>query len=117
MAELTIETDELVLRMSRLEKLESLHGDMRVPVSAVRMVEVLDNAHEPADHGLKVGERLPGVSEVATIHTVGKSIFAVVHRETPRGVRIVLEGAAQDEWIIGCPDPEAVKSRIDAHPR
>jgi hypothetical protein len=114
MAELKIEGNDLVLHLSRLEKVESVHADLRVALSAIRSIEVLDDAHEPADHGFKVGERLPGVSEVATIHTGETSIFAVVHRDTPRGVRIVLEGAANDEWIIGCADPEGMKSLIDA---
>ncbi len=115
MAELTIDGDDVVLRMSRLERLESVHGDLRVPLSAIRSIEVLEDAHEPVDRGFKVGERLPGVSEVATIHSAGKSIFAVVHRDTPRGVRLVLDGAANDEWIVGCADPEGVKNRIEGH--
>lgn len=113
MAELAIEGNELVLHLTRVEKVESVHGELRVPVSSVQSVEVLDDAHEPADHGLKEGQRLPGVSEVATIHSDGKKIFAVVHHDTPRGLRIVLEGSSYDEWIVGCADPEDVKGRID----
>jgi len=113
MAELQVEGDELVLHLTGLEKAEAVHGDLRVPRSAVRGVEVLDDAHEPADHGFKVGERIPRVSEVATVRTSGKKIFAAVHRDTPRGLRILLEGADHDEWIVGCQDPEAVKRQID----
>lgn len=115
MAELAIEGDELVLHLTPLEKVEAVHGELRVPLSSVQSIEVLDDAHEPADHGLKEGQRLPGVSEVATIHADGKKIFAVVHHTTPRGVRIELEGSSFDEWIVGCADPEGVKSRIDQH--
>ena len=113
MAELEVEGDELVLHLSALEKLEAVHGDLRAPLSAVRGVEVLEDAHEPADHGFKVGERLPGVSEVATVRTAGRKIFAAVHHDTPRGVRVSFEGASYDEWIVGSADPEQVKSRID----
>lgn len=112
MAELRVEGDELVLHLSRLEELEGVHGELRVPLSAVRGVEVLDDAHEPADHGFKVGERLPGIVEVGTVRTGGQKIFAAVHRDTPRGVRVLLEGVSYDEWIVGCADPEAVKNRI-----
>jgi hypothetical protein len=113
MAELEVGAGELVLHLSPLEKLEAVHGEVRAPLSAVRGVEVLDDAHEPADHGFKIGERLPGVSEVASVRTGGRRIFAAVHHDTPRGVRVVLEGASYDEWIVGCSDPEAVKSRIE----
>ncbi len=113
MAELQVEGDELVLHLSRTEKLESVHGDLRAPLSAVRSVEVLDDAHEPADHGFKVGGRLPGVFEVAVVRTSGERLFAAVHHDTPRGVRIDFDGTDYDAWIVGCADPEAIKGRIE----
>ena len=115
MAELVVEGDELVLHLRRTEKLAAVHGDLRAPRSAVRSIEVLEDAHEPADHGFKVGERLPGYSEVAAVRAGGQKLFAVVHHDTPRGVRVDFEGADFDAWIVGCADPEAVKEQIDRH--
>jgi hypothetical protein len=112
MAELKIEGDELVLHLSRFEKFEAVHGELRAPLSAVRSVDVLEDAHEPADHGFKVGERLPGVSEVASIRTGGLRIFAAVHHDTPRGVRVVFEGTNYDAWIVGSLDPENVAAEL-----
>ena len=112
MAELRVEGDELVLHLSMAEKAEAVHGDLRVPVSAVTGVEILDDAHGPADRGFKVGARLPGVTEVATIYGEDKKIFAAVHRNTPRGLRITLSGAYYDEWIVGCADPESVAATL-----
>ncbi|MGH8981769.1 MAG: hypothetical protein ACRDWE_12270 [Acidimicrobiales bacterium] len=113
MAELVVEGDELVLHLSGVEKLESVHGDLRAPRASVRSIEVLEDAHEPADHGFKVGERLPGHSEVATVSTKGERLFAVVHHDTPRGVRIDFEGTDYDSWIVGSADPESLKQRIE----
>ncbi len=113
MAELLVESDELVLHLSGTEKLEAVHGDLRAPRSAVRSVEILDDAHEPVDHGFKVGERLPGYSEVAVVRTEGQKLFAVVHHDTPRGVRIDFEGTDYDAWIVGSTDPESVKQQIE----
>jgi hypothetical protein len=62
-ADLVVEGEDLVLHLSRAEKLEAVHGNLRAPRSAVRSVEVVENAHEPADHGFKQGERIPGYSE------------------------------------------------------
>jgi hypothetical protein len=51
MAELLVDGDELVLHLSTLEELASVHGDLRAPLAAVTAVEVLEDAHEPADAG------------------------------------------------------------------
>ncbi|MHB8263625.1 MAG: hypothetical protein ACYDGY_07745 [Acidimicrobiales bacterium] len=89
-----------------------MHGDLSVPLSTVKGVEVLDDAIH-AVHGLKApGARLPGYMAVGTFLSKGSSAFAVVHHDTPRGVRIHLVGAAQDEWIVGCVDPEVVAAAI-----
>ncbi len=114
MAELRVDNGELELVLSPAEKALGAHRDLRVPLSAVQSVEVLDNAHEPADHGFKVGERLPGVSEIGSIHDRGKTIFAAVHHDTPRGILVRLSGVNYDEWVVGCADPEGVASAIVA---
>ncbi len=52
--------------------------------------------------------------EVGTIRERGRQIFAAVHHDTPRGLRVILEGASYDEWIVGCADPEAVLATLPA---
>jgi hypothetical protein len=114
MAELRRDGGELVLALSRAEKAEAVRGDLRVPVSAMRGVEVLDDAHSwtGIGSGFKVGMRVPGVASVATVHGHGEKVFVAVHRDTPRGVRVRLAGAPWDEWIVGCADPEAVAATL-----
>jgi len=114
MAMLRIEDCELALYLSAAEKVGAVHGDLRVALSAVRRVEVLADAHEPADHGVKLGTRIPGRTEVGTVRGNGRNIFAAVLPDTPRGVRIVLEGSFYHEWIVGCADPESVAAQIMA---
>lgn len=110
MAELRVEGSDVVLHLSAIEKAEAVHGDLRAPLSAITAVELLDDAHQAADQGFKVGMRVPGVVEVASIHSEGRKIFAAVHRDTPRGLRIRFQGASYDEWIVGCANPETVAS-------
>ncbi|MGH9101832.1 MAG: hypothetical protein ACRDYD_02450 [Acidimicrobiales bacterium] len=114
MAALRVEGDELVLHLSAAEKAEAVHGNLQVPLSAVRGVEVLDDAQSwtTIRVGFKVGMRAPGVAAVATVRGHGEKIFAAVHGDTPRGVRVRLEGAPWDEWVVGCPDPEAVAATL-----
>lgn len=114
MAQLQVEGNELVLALSAAEKLEGVHGDLRVPLSAVRGVEILDDAHSPVGirSGIKIGTRLPGVIEVGTIQGAHRRLFAAVHHDTPRGLRITLEGTSYDEWIVGCADPEGTAAEL-----
>jgi hypothetical protein len=117
MAELSRDGDELVLTLTKVEKAESLHGDIRVPLSSVRDVEVLEDVvHEV--HGLKFpGTRWPGKFAIGRIvgpiqtKTFGKT-FAVIHHATPRGLRVRLDDAAFDQLLVGCENPEAVKSQL-----
>jgi hypothetical protein len=110
MAELRVQGGDLVLHLTAVEKVEGVHGDLRAPLSAVRGVEVLDDAHGPVGihAGIKIGTRIPGVVEVGTVQGATRRLFAAVHHDTPRGLRIRLEGGDYDEWIVGCADPETV---------
>jgi len=112
MAELRVTGGELVLHLTGIEKAEAAHSSLRAPLTAIRGVEILEDAHAPADRGIKVGTRIPGYIEVGTIHADGHKIFAVVHKDTPRGLLIWLEGASHDQWIVGCADPETVASSL-----
>lgn len=112
MDELEVDGPDLVLRMSTGEKILGAHGSPRVPVEAVSHVEILEDAHEAADHGFKVGERIPGVSEIGTFYSDGRKLFAVVHRSTPRGLRITFNDAKYDEWVVGCENPEGVRTSL-----
>lgn len=114
MAELHIEADQLVLHLSAAEKLEGVHGDLRAPLAAVGAIEVLDDAHAPAGirAGVKIGTRIPGVIEVGTAQGLKRRIFAAVHHDTPRGLRVRLQSTSFDEWIVGCADPEAVAAQL-----
>jgi hypothetical protein len=113
MAELLIDGDELVLHLSTLEELAAVHGDLRAPLAAVTSVEVLEDAHEPADAGFKlIGGRLPGSFEIGTFSADGRRTFAAVHHNTPRGVLITFQGGHYYAWIVGCEDPEAVRRQL-----
>lgn len=100
------------MKLSALEKAEAVHGDIRVPWAAVQSVTVLDDAIH-AVHGLKLpGSRLPGVFAMGTFKSDEGNLFATVHHQTRRGVKVTLMGAPYDALIIGTADPEAVVTAL-----
>lgn len=112
MAELTVQGGELVLQLSTVEEAEAIHGEVRVPLSAVREVEVLDDALGEV-HGIRApGTGFPGVVAVGTYLHAGARTFAVIHHGARRGVRVRLEGAEFDALIVGCADPESVAASL-----
>jgi hypothetical protein len=110
-AELIVEGDELVVRLRAVEKIEAVHGEVREPVRSVKTVEVLDDVIG-AVHGFRVGTGIPGSVAIGTFTSREAKIFAVVHHDTPHGVRVDLEGAQFDELIVGCDDPESVAAAL-----
>jgi hypothetical protein len=111
MADVVVEGDELAVRLRAVEKVEAVHGEVRVPLRSVKAVEVLDDA-VGAVHGFRVGTGIPGSVAIGTFTSRDAKIFAVVHHDTPRGVRVDLEGAQFDQMIVGCDDPEAVAATL-----
>jgi hypothetical protein len=114
MADLGWEGGELVLRLSRAEKVEAIHGDLRFPASAVRDVQVLDDALGAVQGARSPGLGFPGVIAVGTYRHAGTKTFAVVHRRTPRGVRVRLENTEFVELIVGCEDPERAARQLQS---
>ncbi|MGC8498471.1 MAG: hypothetical protein ACP5OV_03095 [Acidimicrobiales bacterium] len=114
MAQVTVEDGELLVHLTGLERLEGVRGDLRAPVAAIASVEVVEDAHGAADEiGVKIGTRIPGVVEVATVYAPRAKLLVAVHRDTPRGVRIRFTDSDVDEWIVGCVDPEATRTAIE----
>jgi hypothetical protein len=111
-AQLSRDGEELVLTLSMAEKAESLHGDIRVPLSSVREVEVVDDIIH-AVHGIRLpGTGIPGRVAIGTFVHDGEKSFAVVHHDTPRGVRVRLADGTFAELLIGSADPEATAASI-----
>lgn len=115
MAEVSIDAGDLVVDLTGFEKAEAFHGDLRIPVTSITGAEVIEDARHGVG-GIKViGTGMRGVVEVGTFRKQGRTTFAVVHHDTPRGVAVHLQGADYDELIIGSPDPERLIAIIRPH--
>jgi hypothetical protein len=107
--------DSLILELTTGEKLESVHGNVRVPYASIVGVDDLD---DPIDevHGLAFGEMkiagayIPGHLAVGTFR-VGADAkrFIAVHAGHPRGVRIRLSGASFSELLVSGQDTESLR--------
>lgn len=117
MAELMREADHLLLKLSTAEKMESVHGDIRVPISAVKSVTVLNDVIH-AVRGMKIpGTRIPGVLAMGTFLSGSDTTFAIVHHQNQRGLHVILAGRSSTgvdftALIIGLNDPEGVMARL-----
>jgi hypothetical protein len=114
MAELMKEGDELVVKLSTLEKAEAAHGDVRVPLSSVRGVEVVDDAVHAVPAWKVIGAGWPGSFAIGTFEggPDHEKAFAVVHRDHPKGVKVRLENTKFDLIVVSSEDPEATISQL-----
>jgi hypothetical protein len=102
-ADLDVEGDELVLHMRTLEKAEGVHGDIRVPLSAVTAVRFVEDPW-PELRGIRApGTGLPGVIAVGTRRGGFGKDFAAVHGKGP-AVVVELDGAEYGRLVVTSDD-------------
>ena len=113
MAQLTIEGDDLVVRMNALEKLGAFHGDVRVPLRAVRNVRASEAPYRELRGIRAPGTGWPGRIAIGTRRYRGGKGFACVVGKQP-AVVVELEDAAYGRLVVGSQDPDGDARRIAA---
>lgn len=105
MADLRLESDELLVHLSPLEKLGAFRGNVRIPLATVTAVRVsLDPWSEL--RGLRApGTGLPGVISLCTRRGGGIHDFSAVYRHT-HAVVLECSGAEFDRLVVSRPDAE-----------
>lgn len=110
MADIVVEGDEAVLRLSLAEKAGSLHGDIRVPRAAVTSVKVVERPLREV-RGLRApGTGVPGVIALGTWRRLRGKDFVAAYRRP--GVVVELEGAPFERLVVSCPSPAEVRARL-----
>ncbi|WP_449063300.1 alpha/beta hydrolase family protein [Planomonospora algeriensis] len=108
---MTVTGGELVLALGRGEQVAGLHGDIRVPLSAIHEVAVVENPVAEA-RGLRApGLAVPGQTKIGTWRRAGSRSFVVARRDVP-AVRVVLSGARYDELLVSDPAATELAARI-----
>jgi hypothetical protein len=111
--QLRVDGDELVLDLSKIEKAEAVHGDLRLPLTAVKDVRLVDDPW-PELRGIRApGTGIPGKIAVGTRRGSFGKDFAVVHGS---GSAIVVEvvGAVFQRLVVTDEDAADVVAAIRA---
>ncbi|HLN15746.1 MAG TPA: hypothetical protein VK277_03230 [Acidimicrobiales bacterium] len=107
MARLEVAGGELAVRLSELEKLEAVHGQVAVPVTAVSTVRVAPDPWTEV-RGLRApGTGWPGRILVGTLRGDFGRDFVVIHGHEP-AVVVELEGSEWARLVVTSPDADAV---------
>jgi hypothetical protein len=105
MANLLVDDNEVTVSLSAAEKLEALHGDVRVPRSSVLQVRVVPDGMDEV-HGLKIpGTGLRGVIMVGTWRSSESVTFSVCHGNRP-AVVLELTGQPYDRIVVTVDNPQ-----------
>jgi len=112
-ASVTVIGEELHVALTAREKVAGLHGDLRVPIRAVRDVHVEDDALEAVRGVRAPGLAIPGRTKIGTWRRRGWRTFAVARRGVP-AVRLALSGARHDELIASTHDARGVAAAVRA---
>jgi len=113
MAEVTLDGDDLVVRLGALEALVMFRRQLRVPLACLRMVQV----DEQPMSGLSL-RRLPGLSwprafAIGSCRRNGRREFAAVHARAPALV-LDVDGARWDRLVVSQPDASRVAAELAA---
>lgn len=111
MASISTTADTLAVTLTTREKIAALHGDVSVPLSAVRSVRVEPDALA-AVSGLRApGVAVPGRTKIGVWRGHGRRRFVVARRALP-AVCVTLDGARHDELIISAEHAEQIAEQI-----
>jgi len=99
MAELRLDGTDLVVRLSALEKLGAVRGDVRVPLRAITTVRVSDEAWSELRGVRAPGTGIPGVISLCTRRGKGVRDFAAVYGHGP-AVVVDASGADFDRLVV-----------------
>jgi hypothetical protein len=113
MAEIVVAGDELLVRLSSLERLGAFRGDVRVPLAAVSAVAVNPDPWR-ALRGIRApGTGIPRVIAYGTRRLTGaQPDFAALHGTGPAVVVDLSSAAPFGRLVVTVPDPDQTVAAI-----
>jgi hypothetical protein len=111
-AEILVEDGVLRVRLSALEKLGAMRGDVRVPLVTVTEVRVTDDPWSELRGIRAPGTGLPRVISLCTRRGRGIRDFAAVYGRAGEAVVVETSGAEFDRLVISRNDADDTAQRI-----
>lgn len=106
MAQISVEGDHAVIRLAPLEKVGAVHGDVRVPLSAIRDVSVVTQPFSELRGRRALGTGVPRVVALGTWRRRGHKEFAAIYRRRPAVVvELDPEQSPFDRLIVSVSEP------------
>lgn len=112
MAKLVVDGGDLVVRLSLLEKLGAMRGDVRLPLADIRAVRVSNQPWSELRGMRAPGTGIPGVISLCTRRGDGIVDFAAVYRSS-EAVVVESDGAPFDRLVVSCADAPGTAQRIN----
>ena len=121
MANIAREGNEIVLKLSTGERIMAMHRDVRVPLSAVKSIDIVDGPIRRIQ-GMKprnfkvFGGYWPGWFAYGSFFdgAMRQRLFAAVNGRKPGGLEITLDGAKYTRLIVSLDHPDAAKAALTA---
>jgi hypothetical protein len=110
MATIAVDGNDLVVRLSALEKIGTLRGDIRLPLASVRVVRVSEIPWSELRGIRAPGTGVPGVISLCTRRGLGFRDFAAVYGRRPALV-VEMTGASFDRLVVSCADAAEAAAR------
>ena len=114
MAEFVVDGTDLVLRLTPMQKFGGLHGDVRVPLTAIRSVAPVRNPWLVLRGWRRSGIALRGVTALGTWRHGDEFDFCYVRRSRP-GLQVDVASGQFVRLIVSLPegsDPVAEANRL-----
>jgi hypothetical protein len=110
MATIAVDGNDLVVRLSALENIGALRGDIRLPLACVRAVRVSGTPWSELRGIRAPGTGVPGVISLGTRRGSGFHDFAAVYGRRPALI-VEMTGASFDRLVVSCLDAADATAR------
>lgn len=114
MVEMTLETNDVVIKMNGMNKLWALKSQLTIPYENIQKVVVVDDL-KTSDYFKwftpRAGLSLPGVIGEGTFYTKDGKLFVAI-REGGAGLVLQLENESYAEVIIEVENPQTIAQEI-----
>lgn len=118
MAELVVDGSDLLLRLPPRQKIAAFHANIRVPLTSVRSVAVVEKPWLALRGRRMAGTALRGVAAMGTwTHSGGEHDFCVLRGHGQPALQVELATGRFTRFLVGLDpgvDPEAEADRLAA---